>query len=694
MAKRKKAVKRSSGEKNSRIKLRIRIPQQEKIVKFIDSAIFVLICAMVLVVPLVFTARYYYSFEFPKFVAFISFTILVTTLFIIRTVLTQGKNLVQYGILTTAMIFLISYIVSTILSPSPITSITGIHGIWSMGLISMICFVLMIIISANSIKKENHQSILFWIITIAAVISSLLGLITKFILNDTTLSFDGRISATQGHPIHLGMMLTLTIPATLSLISFHKEKLIRGLILALAMIQATTIITTFSRAAWLVLAIIALIYTVPLYKKFSVSSKNAARNKLIFIVSTAIGGAIILIAFPQLWERISQIWTQPKEINSFAIRFSEWKSTWKIFLNNPITGTGPEMLPSEFPQHRELWMNETEDWLYQTAYCRNTYLNLLATTGLIGFIPFIIFAWTSIKSSTQKILTGLKSGNHFDIFDPKYSIGVGVLVWFLNCIHYYPTVTTLTLGAILLGIFTSFHSNKTSPKRQSGIPSKFIVLVTILLFFIASISIFNFEQAEAKFNKSLSQTTGEAISTINSAIQHNPNEPIYHRQKAYYLVTFLQIDTDRSNKDNLIMQTKTSYSAAISLNPYDLNNYDIAANSLYNLDILYPDRGYDQQAIAFGHKALELAPNNPAINDALGLYYLEAENYDAAFEYFDKSTSLKNDYWAAYLHKAEIYIQKGNTERATELLNKVVLQSSSRDQVNTAYKRLGEINRL
>lgn len=187
---------------------------------------------------------------------------------------------------------------------------------------------------------------------------------------------------------YLGAWLVLIWPFSISLIILNKnfkyKKLISLLISAL--IFFLTMLTT-SRAAW-----IFLFLTIPLI--FGRKIKKLVTALLLFVISlgTAIYSLniaadsnfyLIKISFEEIRSELANINLSP--------RIEIWEIATKLFLKNPLFGSGTSSFPSYFSEKTGYWI----------GHAHNLPLELLINYGLIGglsiLLPVVFIVFKSFK---------------------------------------------------------------------------------------------------------------------------------------------------------------------------------------------------------------------------------------------------------------------------------------------------------
>ena len=174
-----------------------------------------------------------------------------------------------------------------------------------------------------------------------------------------------------------------------------KEKRITRTLLVLVggvALFTSALVITQTRGA--VLALLAGLITVILI----------VRKRVVFFVA---GGATVLVVIitlvtPTLRHRAAQTLSYrpgttggDHSVQSIGTRLALWDAAWQLFLAHPILGVGMGDYTEEADRILEGRSVQT------TVDSHNIYLQVLATRGLVGFIPFVIFWIALIKMLFQ-----------------------------------------------------------------------------------------------------------------------------------------------------------------------------------------------------------------------------------------------------------------------------------------------------
>lgn len=141
------------------------------------------------------------------------------------------------------------------------------------------------------------------------------------------------------------------------------------------------IILTYSRSAYLMLGVMMLGSGVIFWRKFSGKIKTIGLGALVLLVACA------LFFIPRLEERIAGA----VRVDASAMeRISSWEKGVEIFNMQPITGVGFNNI--RYAQNiLNLIKSTSEEGGHSGAGVDSSFLLVLATTGVVGFIIFLLF---------------------------------------------------------------------------------------------------------------------------------------------------------------------------------------------------------------------------------------------------------------------------------------------------------------
>jgi len=171
----------------------------------------------------------------------------------------------------------------------------------------------------------------------------------------------------------LALNLSYTLPVTLSMSLYSKNSTIRFFLFTSALIMSFALFLTFSRAAWVSVAISTTILFL-----------TTRRGKQFVIMLT-----ILLIAIILSSEMIQEMLLILFRVESgLSSRDVMWKAAWDIFKDHPIIGTGPWTFQEYVFNYTRVvpgsWISDVVS--YSKGSAHNFYLHSAAELGFGGFL--------------------------------------------------------------------------------------------------------------------------------------------------------------------------------------------------------------------------------------------------------------------------------------------------------------------
>lgn len=473
----------------------------------------------------------------------------------------------------------------------------------------------------------------------------------------------------------------------------------------------------FDQAIYLALILVLCLYMAwPSLKKRSID-----KSRLVYLVGAfvlVIGLAITAVATftlqkPQLLPAMTGFQT------AFAAISQDNTRVVQGFLSGSGIGTFlvdfNKFKPASFNLYPDLW-NLT--FLRSSSF----FLELIATTGLLGVITFLFLVWRIIRTKP--------------LFPP---IILGVILAFILPFSY----TVLVLFFVLLAIYSAqqglsdrqktkffdvelkllslrrgvFALDDPKSRRESNygnfLPIAFLI-VTIVFTALVGIPTAKFVYSDYLFQKSLvAAAANDAQSTYDlqmDALKWFPERDGYNR-------IFSQVNLSLANNIASSIPQGASPSAEQSNTIYQLIQNSInygrqatvyapqnAAN-WQNLASIYRSLiGFGQNADSFAVLATQqsvlLDPNNPQQYINYGGIFYQLGRYDDAIRQFQIAANLKPDFANAYYNLGHAYEQKGDLQTALEQYQRVrSLVAQDREsvkqidqEISTLQSKIGKAN--
>lgn len=439
----------------------------------------------------------------------------------------------------------------------------------------------------------------------------------------------------------------------------------------------------FDQTVYLLVALsLAAYFVYPLIKNKALTN----RNQLLFLVLgflTFIGFIVSLVASAKL---------QPTQILPFETGFQTALSaisqdTGRV-IKSLFFGSGLGTFFTDFTRYKQPSFNLNQTiWTISFFRSSSFVLELLATTGVLGFITFLFLSYRVVKTKPLFIPAAL----------------VILLAFILPF-----SLTSLVLMFAVLGIFSSIEGNKSkergrffdielhlvalkkgifslsepqtretsphAPKVLSIGALTLIALVTVVIGFYLSTLTISDVKFQHSFVSAASNNASQAYSDEVSAISFFGQRDGYHRifsQLNLNLANNLAASVPKGSSPSaqtqqtiytLIQQSINSARLATTISPQTTTNWQ-------NLSSIYRSLiGFGQNADTFAvlaaQQAAVLDPNNPQEYISLGGIFYQLGQWDNAITQFQTAVNLKPDYPNAYYNLGHALEQKGDLKGA------------------------------
>src|SRR3989344_1486272 len=208
--------------------------------------------ALLIIVPLILTPYNFELFEFNKMLTVYLLTTVITAAWISRMIINRKLFFTRTPFDIPLLLFLLSQIVSTILSIDPHTSFWGYYSRFHGGLLSTIAYLALYYAYVSNMTGKTKNAITVMLST--AVIVAAYGILERLGIDKTLWVQDvqNRVFSTIGQPNWLAAYLLVLIPIFLS----QKSWLWRGL----SLVPLAAIWFTRSRSGYLALIIALVTY--------------------------------------------------------------------------------------------------------------------------------------------------------------------------------------------------------------------------------------------------------------------------------------------------------------------------------------------------------------------------------------------------------------------------------------------------
>lgn len=701
--------------------------------KFCDAIIQWSFYALLLLIPLIFFGDTSELFEFNKIWLTFILSIIIGAAWITKMVSEKKIIFRRTFFDIPLLLFLLANIISTIFSMDSHISLWGYYSRFNGGLLSIFSYVLLFyaFVSNMSGKKNIVHSMLF-VGIISGVLVSVWGLPSHFGYDPTCLIFRGtldvscwtdafhptlRMFSTLGQPDWLSAYIAIIIPISIAFgWKALKEKSSIKSILYLFFTFIFLLDLLFARSRGGYIGLVGGLLSVTLvglwseHKKiFSSFGKYFKQYNYFFTVvliflltSFFIGTSLNQIdrfTFPQIstyfvkpsTKVVAKPTATPQPAGELAgtdsgtIRLYVWEGALAIWKHNPLFGTGVETFAYAYYQYRPVGHNLTSEWDYLYNKAHNEYLNYLATVGLAGTLPYLVFILLFLvycfkvfrQTDTRSLVLCLLAS--FLTICISNFFGFSVVI--VDIYFFLIPAFVFLLTSPLQEIEKEQQIKLKAPSQQISTGQKLCITGTwvVALYLIGVLINYWFADRAYGLGNNYDKAGYPKLGTsyLESAVSMRPGEPVYKDELSINLAQ-LAIDA-ATQKDSSsaasFMQQALQLSDDVTMNyPNDISYWKTRVRVLYTLSQLNPQ--LLPLALTAIQKAQMLGPTDPKVAYNLGLLYQQLGDPDKAVAALKHTIVLKSNYREAYYALGLILHQQ-----AVDKNNKVVDQEKEQEAV-------------
>lgn len=561
-------------------------------------------------------------------------------------------------------------IISTIFSKNPQVSFYGNLAVPD-ALLNFLLYGLLFFLTFFFFRAENLKKIARWFFS-GIAITAILGIVQLFgryllpwnFTRETSFNSTGSITAWG---ILLAAVFALIAEMPLQTFS-RRNKWV--LILLGASVVFGLVVLNF-QLLWISIALLMIVI--------------AAFH---FVTHNRFGGSLVLVVVALFLALTSQslpvLRSVPLEVRpTFGVSGSIAKS---IIGPRFLFGIGPATFPYEWTLHRPVALNTTQFWQTQFSQGFGFYITALTTTGVVSLLAFLLL-----------ILAFFRSVIHLLDNREALVIAAGISFLFISMLFFPASISGFTFLFFGLGLLARLEGRvgmvdvqKLTRKKSFSVFMSCVILMALM--FAALYTLTQKYIAAAYGASSLraiaSGDTGHAIQAVQSATNLDGSSDEYFRSASQVLLVRInqlsQANASNSTDAGIRAEFQSDVAnvvfaarRATELNPLDVINWINLAQSYEGLIPLA--NGADLFADASYRKAMEIDPQNPSLPTSLarvlggiaerGDAATRAKKLEEAHAMIDAALRLKSDYAPAHFFAAQLYIQEGNSDKATAKFN-------------------------
>lgn len=655
---------RSGTAGNSFLRIRIHGTRRVIAARFLETLSFLFLLAGVFAIPVVFSSSVSSGYLLPKYYAYLITGVISFGLLASSAALKRTFSFKISAVTSSLVLFLFAYMVSTIFSAQPLTSILGTHGSWIFSLVSMLVFFLLFVTTSSVITSPARQNVFLWILTLSTLLVASIH-INDFLFFNSVSETAYEATTTLSSPTALTVFLLAGTASTLILMNSTESTLLRLTQAFIGVLLAVTMFVTGNP----LLSVTGMVFILGIFiyltvKKRHVRNGLLALMAILFLVSCILPFLNLPVELPRSQD--------PEYL------LSTLHTTIIATAHSPILGSSPEMLNLQAAHYITDKFLETQFWNEPIFQAPNLYITFMGSIGIPGGIACIAGAIIIISSFVQTFRRR-KSNKLFFL-----SLAT---LWIITLSISPSTPTTLFLGALLLGAASNYITARTIQIHTSG--NSWIAGLILICTVILILPLTRNYQAEKYYFSSLSAEPSASIPLINKATELNQLEPVYYRTRATILTEYITTTENNLNGQETIRQIENSHENAATISPNDQENYRTAALNLQTLSSSLGKEYYLLLALSNASTAIDLSPKDPSLYTMRGSIFADLGKNDDAFQDFNTAIDLKHNYWEGYLLAAYTAVEMGDTDRAIDYLAIVLDESKDADALLRAEILLG-----
>ncbi|OGN30021.1 MAG: hypothetical protein A3A33_01710 [Candidatus Yanofskybacteria bacterium RIFCSPLOWO2_01_FULL_49_25] len=629
--------------------------------------------------PLIIFSNYLSPFHFGKVILFRPWIEILAVLYI-ALALKDRSFLPKRDILFWAVTaFMVAFGLATLTSFSKYQSLMGTlerMGGW----FTFFHFWLFYVIAASVLKTRDEWLMFVKFSVFVSFLSTIYGFLQK-----TNLSFilgaggRERIFGTIGNPALFAgyIIVNFFLGIALTLWERGMKRYLWGVITALNFIA---IILTAVRGS-----VIGTLFAMPVLAfLFTVTGGVSKKTRNIFIIGSVIlvaaGGLLIanhnssFVRQNRYLSRLSDISFKTRLIQT---RFWAWGAGiegWKESPRTVLVGWGPENFNLPFSRHfnPKFFTGPGSETLYDRAH--NMFVEILVTTGLIGFLTYIALFGTLFWMLYKIYLEA-----QFDQYkDTAMIIASGLVAYIIHNCFIFDTSANFLAFFIFMGFVHILYVTRRSGQPEmpvlsdgSPVPATLRYSLVTLASIIAIVSIYKTSILPSGANYAttrgvVASWAGDhkaAIAKFTDAVSYDTfgSYEIRHRYAQYVLENIDNMKAeDGLDKAAVLLSSIDAVSKNLSQYPLDYLPYLYISRSYILLGRGDPKSPYNDLALENTLKAVDIAPTFVRTYYEVAQAYLNKQDYPNAIASFKKAVDLNPDVALSWWYMGITQMESGD----------------------------------
>ncbi len=644
--------------------------------------------ALFALVPLSFSFAFSEIFELPKILLLYTGTTVAVCLFLLH-----GAKKGSLAIRTTKMdgaliVFIAAMTISTFISFDPRASWLGYYSRYQGGLLSLVSLSLLYWICVSALNVSWVKKIMIAALG-ASLIAALLGIGEHFGISLTCFANRGDFStdcwvqsvqirpfSTFGQPNWFAAWLAAMIPIAIAFATYKKT---RTFGVMLAVIFSIALLFTKSRSGTL-----GAVGALAVYGVYSAKMEKSLRQSIGYCF---VGIIAVFLVVGTPWTPSLLPSSQTSEVttgtvietggtDSGEIRKIVWTGALEIWKHYPIFGSGVETFADAYFAFRPTAHNQTSEWNYLYNKAHNEYLHILASTGTVGFVSYLLLIGAALY-----VLLPLKKSADYPLSVGFFS---GFVTLLITNFFGFSVVPTALLFFLFPAMGIVLKESKTTRSIHFRAPRVPLSLCIVFCAILIGASVIRYGAADYAYNRSIAELSQNNIQVadraIQSALSRSPREALYWDQQAEIKkeLAFAALGENKLDEAfSFAQQAQSASDTAFKIAPRRVKLVKSRANLFADLSQIDPD--FEYAAIDTIDALSKLSPTDPAVYYSQAIAYARLGNPEKSFASFEKAISLKPDYKRARYAYAVLLAEVGENQKAVDQLKYILVHIDPTD---------------
>lgn len=664
--------------------------KEPKLVKFLRFGIY-----LVALVPLIIFKDFISPFHFGKVLVFRSLIEILGAAYLILILQDRSylprRNKIFWAFFLFVLAFSLTTLTSVLQYPSFWGSLERMGGLWTF----LHYFLFFIILTSVFTKKEHWQK-LFDLSVFVGVLSAFYGFGQK-----TNISFfigsggRERIFGTIGNPalfagyelfsVFLSLIMYLDPRNSQNRHAYRQAG--KTLYLFAFIITSIAVLMTAVRGSILGYAVGITVFAFLLmrYKKSRIGKlafKTLISSAVLFVIFSLLSGDSSFVRNSRYLSRVTNLSFTSVTVQTRVWAWQAGLKGWKESPKTIFLGWGPENFNIPFSKHfnPKFFVGEGSETLFDRAH--NMFIEILVTMGLVGFLTYI-YIFIALFASLRKLL----KDNDFVIYGAGFISAI--IAYLIHNSFIFDTSPNFIVFFTIMG-FVSYLGLSREPSFAKASEGKeeahvvqpittnklFINTTATVLIVLVSVLIYKTNILPAKANyattraviKSWAGDFNGTFAKYKESLSYDvPGKYEYRHRLAQYLVGKGGPSVKEEAVREAYEYTIAEIDKNIKENPVDYLPYLYGSRLNILLGKDDPESIYNDRALNYSMKALELSPTFIRTYYEIAQTYLNKKDFPKAIEFFQKAVDLNPETGLSHWYLGAAKIESGDWSGAEDM---------------------------